>query len=87
MIGNMEPGGTGVLTNRISRLMGERRLNIRDVANGAGISYRAAWELFHDRSKRLDVATLSRLCDYFGVGPGELFEWTPPAQTADQGEA
>jgi putative transcriptional regulator len=67
------------LTNRLSRLMGERRLTVRRVADGTGLDYRVILDLYHDRSTRLDVRTLARLCDYLGVGPGEVFEWTPPA--------
>jgi putative transcriptional regulator len=56
------------------------------VADGTGLAYGVVLDLFHDRSKRMDIATLAKLCDYFGVGPGEVFEWTPPAASqADRG--
>jgi putative transcriptional regulator len=67
-----------VLINRLSRLVGERRVTIKEVAERSGLSYKVVLDLYHDRSKRLDVATLEKLCDYFGVGPGEIFEWRPP---------
>lgn len=67
------------LVNRVSRLMGERRLTAKDVADGTGLAYRVILDLYHARSTRLDVRTLEKLCDYFRVGPSEVFEWTPPA--------
>jgi putative transcriptional regulator len=66
-----------VIVNRLSRLMGERRLSIQDVAEGTGLAYSGLHALYHDKAKRLDVETLNKLCNFFGVGPGEIFEWTP----------
>jgi putative transcriptional regulator len=67
-----------VLINRLSRLVGERRVTVKEVAERTGLSYKVVLDLYHDRSTRLDVATLGKLCDYFLVGPSEIFEWRPP---------
>lgn len=79
MSATMAHSGDAVLTNRLSRLMGERRLSIQDVARGAGVSYRALFDLYHDRTVRIDLVNLNRLCNYFGVGPSDIFEWQPDA--------
>jgi putative transcriptional regulator len=71
-----------VIINRLSRLMGERRLSIQDVARGTGLAYSAVHDLYHDRTKRYDRETLNRLCAFFRVPVGELLEWRP-----DDGEA
>src|SRR5918912_976712 len=71
---SMHRGGT-VLTNRLSRLMGERRLSIADVARGTGISYRALYDLYHAKSVQIHLDTLDKLCNYFHVGPEQIFEW------------
>ena len=79
-----------MLTNRLSRLMGERRLTVQDVANGAGVSYRAMHDLYHARTTRIDLTTLNRLCAFFDVEPGQIFEWrrgeTDPAATTAPAE-
>ena len=72
-----------VLKNRLSRLMGERRIGIKGVAEGSGVSYRAVFDLYHEKSQRVDLSTLNRLCNFFGVGPGEIFEWTPDARPGE----
>jgi putative transcriptional regulator len=82
MIGTMH-GAPPVLTNRLSRLMGERRKSIADVSRGSGVSYRALYDLYHDRTKRIDFVTLDRLCSYFGVGPEHILEWRPDGEGAD----
>ena len=71
-----------VLTNRLSRLMGERRLSIQDVARDTGLSYTTVFQLYHDRSTRYDKETLDRLCNYFGVGVEQIFEWQPESNPA-----
>ncbi len=74
-----------MIVNRLSRLMGERRLSIQDVAEGTGLAYSGVHALYHAKARRLDLETLNKLCNYFGVGPGELFEWTPDAQATGHG--
>lgn len=88
MVVAMTHNQDAVLVNRLSRLMGERRLSIQDVARASGVSYRALFDLYHDRTKRIDLVTLNRLCNYFGVNPNDIFEWTAddPAPTAARAE-
>jgi putative transcriptional regulator len=64
-----------VLINRLSRLIGERRVTVKDVSEGTGISYRTLHDLYHDRTTRIDFATLDRLCAFFDVGPEQILEW------------
>ena len=76
-----------VLINRLSRLIGERRLSVKDVEAGTGISYRALHDLYHGRTSRIDLETLNKLCAFFEVEPGQIFEWRrdasdPPASAA-----
>ena len=66
-----------MLINRLSRLVGDRRLAIRRVAREAGLSYTAVYELYHDRTTRIDFTTIDRLCSYFGVDTQQLLEWRP----------
>ncbi len=66
-----------VLTNRLSRLMGDRRLTITDVAEGAGLDWNTVAGLYHARATRVDFATLEKLCDFLEVGPEQFLEWRP----------
>ena len=68
-----------MIVNHISREAGARRLNIRDLARRAGVSYSAMHPLYHDRVKRIDLETLNRLCRALGCGVGDLFEYRPEA--------
>lgn len=84
-LASMSVEETPVIVNRLSRLMGERRLSIQDVAAGTGLAYSGVHALYHATARRLDLETLNKLCNYFGIGPGELFEWTPDAPPAEKG--
>ena len=64
-----------MLVNRLSRLIGNRRLSVSEVAVGSGVSRRALHELYHDKTKRIDLDTLNKLCAYLDVTPAEIFEY------------
>ncbi|MCC6488238.1 MAG: helix-turn-helix transcriptional regulator [Candidatus Hydrogenedentes bacterium] len=66
-----------MIVNRISRLMGERREGVTDVSRATGIPYSSMYELYADRVKRIDLATLDKLCKHFGVTPCDIFEYLP----------
>jgi putative transcriptional regulator len=63
-----------VISSLLSRLMGEKRVRIIDVARATGISRNMLSKLYHDRARRVDLSDIAQLCDYFGCSIGELFE-------------
>ena len=68
---------TQVLINRLSRILGGRRMTVKELAEGAGISYGAALDLYHARSTRVDLETINRICTFLRVTPNDIFEWAP----------
>lgn len=80
----MRPYGAraGVIVNRLSRLMGERRLSIQALARQSGVSYSTLHDFYHDRLKRYDGDVLDRLCGTLGVGVGDILEYVPDAARA-----
>jgi DNA-binding Xre family transcriptional regulator len=70
---------------RVAELMKARRLSAYALAKGAGLNYPTAYRLSRPagRFQRLESRTLNRLCEFFGVQPGELLEWIPnPGQAS-----
>jgi putative transcriptional regulator len=78
--------GPPVIVNRLSRLMGERRLNIQDVARLTGLSYRAVFDLYHARTTRYDAETLNRLCRALDCPLSDILEYVADP-TTDPAEA
>jgi putative transcriptional regulator len=66
-----------MIINRVSRLMGERREGVTDLSRATGIAYSAAYALYKGTTQRIEFDTLDRLCDHFGVGPGDILEYVP----------
>ena len=73
-----------MLLNRFSRLVGERRVAVKAVAEATGLSRTSLHDLYHDRTTRIDLATIDRLCSYFGVDTQQLMEWRPEQTTASK---
>jgi putative transcriptional regulator len=75
-----------VIKCHLSRLMGERKLKISDVARATGL-YRGTITLLYDETAaKVDLETIDKLCAYLGVPVGELLEYRPDAQAAPQGD-
>lgn len=61
----------------LSRLMGERKLKVADVARETGLHRNTITLLYLETATRIDIAAIERLCAYFKVQVGELFEFVP----------
>ncbi len=69
--------GSVAIRNHLSRVMGERRLKIQDVASRSGLAYTTVFTLYHDKARRIDLATLKALCRTLDAQVGDLFEYVP----------
>lgn len=60
----------------LSRLMGERKLKISDVARDTGLHRNTVTLLYQETATRVDLEAVDSLCRYFNVSVGELFEFS-----------
>jgi len=68
-----------MIENRLSRLLGERRMSISELERQTGIPYTSLHALYHGTSKRVDLATLDKLCRALGVSVGDILEYRDAA--------
>ncbi len=61
----------------LSRLMGEHKLKIADVARETGLHRNTITLLYNETAARVDLDAIDKLCTLFGVPVGELFEQVP----------
>ena len=61
----------------LSRLMGERKMKIADVARETGLHRNTITLLYDETATRVDLETIGQLCRLFGCSVGELFEYVP----------
>ena len=59
----------------LSRLMGERKVRVADVAQATGLHRNMLTLLYRETAKRIELADMETLCRYFDVPVGELFEF------------
>ena len=59
----------------LSKLMGEKRLKISDICRDTGINRGTLTRMYHETLVRVDLGTISLLCEYLDVTVGELFEY------------
>lgn len=57
-----------------SRLLGERKLKVSDVARDTGINRGTLTRLYHETAERIELDAVDRLCEYLNVSVGELLE-------------
>ena len=58
----------------LSRMMGERKLKIADVARATGLNRSTITSLYKETASRVDLDAVDRLCDFFDCAVGDLFE-------------
>jgi len=65
-----------VIKCHLSRLMGERKLKISEVARDTGLHRNTVTLLYQETATRVDLEAIEALCKYFDVKVGDLFELT-----------
>lgn len=67
----------------LSRLMGERKLKVADVARETGLHRNTVTLLYDETAARIDLDAIDRLCRFFEISVGELLEYRAEGGTAD----
>ncbi len=65
----------------LSRLMGERKLKIADLARETGINRGTVTRLYHETAERVDLEAMDTLCKFFGCKVGDIFEFIPDSNS------
>lgn len=63
----------------LSRLMGERKLKISDVARDTGLHRNTITLLYQETATRVDLEAIDKLCRYFSISVGDLLEFSNEA--------
>ena len=61
----------------LSRLMGERKMKIIDVARETGLNRNTVTLLYKENAQRIDLDAIDKLCNLFGCEVGDLLEYAP----------
>jgi putative transcriptional regulator len=66
-----------VIRCHLSRLMGERKLKIADVARGTGLHRNTITLLYDETANRIELDAVDKLCKFLEVSVSELLEFVP----------
>jgi len=58
----------------LSKLMGEKKVKIVDVARETGVNRGTITRLYHETASRVELEVIDALCRYLECEVGELFE-------------
>lgn len=58
----------------LSKLMGEQKLKVIDVARATGLNRNTITLLYNETATRVDLASIEALCKLFDCQVGDLFE-------------
>lgn len=70
----------------LSRLMGERKLKVVDVARQTGLHRNTITLLYNETASRVDMEAIEKLCELFGIGVSDLLEYIPERISSDPGK-
>ena len=67
----------GTVIVKVPQLLADRKENATDLLYGARIAPATAYRLAEGKAKRISFDVLASLCNYFGVGIGQIIEYVP----------
>lgn len=69
----------------LSRMMGERKMKVIDVARETGLHRNTITLLYNETATRIDMETIDKLCHLFQCQVGDLFEFLEADVSASAG--
>ncbi len=64
-----------MIINNISTIIGKRRYTVAETARIANLKYETVQKLYLDKTKRIDIKTMDRLCFALECTPNDLFKY------------
>lgn len=61
----------------LSRIMGEKKLRVADIARAIDVHRNAITLLYEETATRVDLETINKLCVYLDCEIEDLFEFVP----------
>ena len=65
----------------LSRIMGEKKLRVADVARAVGVHRNAITLLYEETATRVDMDTIDKVCAFLDCGIQDLFEYIPESDS------
>ena len=66
-----------MIKNHLSRLMGERKINVAELSRQTGLSKPGLHKIYHEKSEGISYEVLIKLCEFFDCGVNDILEYVP----------
>jgi len=65
------------IKSNLSKILGERRMKMSELAEQAGIAKNTVLSLYHEKAKGITFDVLEKICNALNCQPGDIFEYVP----------
>lgn len=65
----------------LSRILGEKRMSIKEVHEKTGLSRNTISNIYNEKAKMIDLDTLDKLCKLFSCTVCDLLEYVPDVES------
>lgn len=66
-----------MLENRFAKLLGEKRLDRRDIVKMTGLDSHTVKKIYDDKISRIELNTLEKLCYALECDTNDIFKYIP----------
>lgn len=66
-----------MIKNRLSTVMGNKRMKPQEIVTMTGISRKTIYNIYNDKTKGIEFDTLDKLCFALECTPNDLFRYIP----------
>lgn len=66
-----------MIKNKLSEIMGKRRLNMAQVARNSNLTHVTVFRIYHNKTKTIELETLNKLCNTLNCRIQDIFEHIP----------
>ena len=66
-----------MIKNKLSEMMGIRRMNMAEVARVGGLNHVTVFRIYHDKTKTIELETINKLCYALDCRIQDIFEYMP----------
>ncbi|MCM1338324.1 MAG: helix-turn-helix transcriptional regulator [Muribaculaceae bacterium] len=63
-----------MIKNKLSIVMGIRRMNMAELARIAGLSHVTVFKIYHNKTKTIELETIDKLCKALNCRIQDIFE-------------
>ena len=66
-----------MIKNKLSAIMGEKRIKMSELSRMTGLSYQTVFRVYYDKTQSIDFSTLSKICWALECDVADILGYAP----------